>query len=163
MRLALGLGTLWIAAGGALLMAVHHSLLAKFDTELDLLVSEVRFLMPEARHLGAPPSPSRRTIEFFVLSSGYYFEVWDADGLFSDRSPSLGGLALPRPDAIGTDPLYWNDTLASGEHVRAAAVRVDIALPPRSTWLSRAIATNWNGYSRCSWRAHRPWRSAPRS
>ncbi len=83
-----------------LFATVRHSLLAKFDAELELLASEVRFLLPEGQFLSSSETRSKRTLDFFVENSGTYFQAWQEDGLFSDRSPSLGDGDLARPDTI---------------------------------------------------------------
>ena len=127
-RLIAGTAAVWVLAGVGLFLIVRHSLLTKVDAELELLASEARLLLPEARHLRASDDRSRHAFDFFVPQSGVYFEVWWPDAIFSDRSPSLGELELPRPAAFGRDPVFWNDTLATGERVRA--IGVALAIPP---------------------------------
>jgi signal transduction histidine kinase len=128
LRLVIGLGFLWLLTGGALFVTMRHSLLAEFDAELELLASEVRFLLPEGQFLSSSEVRSKRTLDFYVQNSGVYFQAWEQDGLFSDRSPSLGDDDLPRPDIFSPQHVYWNSTLISGEAVRCAAVHQRLPL-----------------------------------
>jgi two-component system sensor histidine kinase QseC len=115
-----GLGLLWLGIGIAVDFTVRRSLEGRFDAELKAMASEVRFFLPEGRHLQAPKS-SAYWFDFFQPDSGLYFEVWDEYLLFSDRSGSLGDRKLPRPATFATTPAIWNFTLASGEKLRGIA------------------------------------------
>jgi signal transduction histidine kinase len=125
--LVLGLGLLWLLTAVGLYAMVRQSLLGRFDAELRVLVSEVRLFLPEAGFLRSEQD-TRRTIDFFIADSGYYFQAWGPDEVFSDRSPSLGDMDLPRPSAFTEEPVYWNATLSSGESVRLCALDIEIPL-----------------------------------
>ncbi len=128
-RLVLGLGALWCLGGGALFYAVRRSLDSRLDSELRLLTAEVQDLVVGGR--GTPADRSaRRIIDFFVAGSGAYFQAWDPDGVFSDRSPSLGDMDLPRPRDFGSAPLCWDASLSSGERIRVCASTLRLSSGP---------------------------------
>ncbi|MFT5124927.1 MAG: signal transduction histidine kinase [Verrucomicrobiales bacterium] len=122
LRLLLGLGALWLVAVVFIYGIVRKSLFDQIDAELQLIAVDVPLLLPEG---GAIPqaSASERMLEFFILKSGFYFEVWDDDLLFSDPSPSLGKQALPFPETFSETPVFSDFTLDDGETLRVITVR----------------------------------------
>lgn len=126
LRLLAGLGVIWLLSGTSLFLTVRNNLTGKLDAELDLLTAEVGLL------LGTPTDAPRsvpgfsRTLDLFVADGGAYFQSWDAYGLFSDRSPSLGNMDLPQPETFSRKVQRWNGTLSSGERIRARATRIAI-------------------------------------
>ncbi len=124
-----GMATLWLAVGFAVYVTVRTTLTGKFDAELRAIASEVRHLLPEGLLL-EEPAWSPYTLDFFRAGSGLYFEAWDEDLLFSDRSPNLGDTPLPLPAQFDEQPLFWNFTMPAGETVRAVAQQFSLAAAP---------------------------------
>lgn len=121
-----GLGVLWLAVAVTVNVTVRSSLVGEFDAELRAIALEVRYVLPEG---GRPRTakPSAFWFEFFQEKSGLYFEVWDGNLLFSDRSPNLGPQNLARPDVFTEEARLWNFTMESGEKVRGLAQRFVVA------------------------------------
>ena len=55
-----GLGLTWLAVGVVVFATVRRSLEGRFDAELKAMASEVRFFLPEGRHLQAPKCAMRQ-------------------------------------------------------------------------------------------------------
>jgi len=123
-----GLGLLWLVGSVVVYVTVRTSLTRAFDAELQAVASDVRYLLPEG-HLLGPSAPSSYSFDFFQSESGLYFEVWDADLLFSDRSPNLGTRSLPQPERFGTQPHIQKVTLETGERVRLLSQRFVVSRP----------------------------------
>jgi two-component system sensor histidine kinase QseC len=134
--LCAGLAVVWLVGGLSVFVAVSANLQARFDAELSAIATEVRFLLPENRTL-QETAPGSFWMHVSRPGSGLYFEVWDDDLLFSDRSPNLGRNALPQPAAFADTPRFWNHTMPDGERVRIIAQRH--SLPSAATTGSAAL------------------------
>lgn len=107
---------------------VRHAWTAEWDAELTWLAREACYLLPEGS--GLPPlAPSSEAMEFSDPESGLYFEIWDGDLLFSDRSPSLGERSLPLPASFPSAASAGDVRLPDGPPLRLIAQEVRIPLP----------------------------------
>lgn len=57
-------------------------------------------------------------------SPGQYFQLWDTRGAAERRSPNLGSMELPRPQALTRDAVRYDGLLANGDRVRLSAMQL---------------------------------------
>lgn len=55
---------------------------------------------------------------------GQYFQLWDTRGAADRRSPNLGSMELPRPQALTRDAVRYDGLLANGDRVRLSAMQL---------------------------------------
>jgi len=126
-RLLLCFIVLWGLIGAAWYLVVRQAWTAEWDAELSWLAKESCYLLPEGG--GLPPlAASAEALQFSDPDSGLYFEIWDQDLLFSDRSPSLAEHELPIPASFPTEPVADNVQLSNGERLRMLAQEVRIPM-----------------------------------
>lgn len=56
-------------------------------------------------------------------SPGQYFQLWDAEGEPTRRSPNLGNADLPRPQELTRDAVRYDGLLPNGDSVRLSAMQ----------------------------------------
>lgn len=116
---------LWLLGGVAVFVMFRKSEFARVDGKLDDAARSARLTLVAELAEGPAASgrgPRRgrvRLPEFDDPASGYYYQVWTADGGLFDRSPSLIGRDLFQPPAGADLPVAPRNTLlADGEAVR---------------------------------------------
>ena len=143
-RLLLCFLLLWSAIGATWYLVVRRAWTAEWDAELAWLAKEACYLLPEGGRL-PPLAPSVEALGFSDPESGLYFEIWDADQVFSDRSPSLGRRSLPLPASFPRVATAGDARLPDGESLRMLAQEVLVPLPAPRTAPARfnvAVARN---------------------
>ena len=120
-----GFGTLLGAGGGLIYLLFREALIERFDAKLRVEALTIITYTVQERDGVDVDFTDRYIREFDDDVATQFFQVWHPKGRTIERSGSLKGKNLPKPETFGTldKPVYWDLRLATGQRLRAIGLR----------------------------------------